>query len=426
MAAANSTLGSPSSQALLGKRILVIGVGREEYCERGRDQVRRARDLGVEVVLLGAEDAAAASIAHSVIAVDPADYQSCRAAVQRYLARTPLDGIVTFLEERTEIVARLQRDFGCKGHSVFGSRACRDKNAMRAVLKENHLPVPRFAPLNTRREAEEIASWFPTPAFLKPVEGSGSVATRRVANRDEIVSAFDDVAREIDELVPPQFVECVLKSFSAAHANLLLEEYLAPAERLERQGLGRVGIELLVQDGKISFFAMADGRCFSPADHRYATLSFPSRLEESDERQFRSLADDVVSVFGLSHGAVVLDAVMTDGGPQLYEINARIDGSIILPLVERCYGVDLVEQSLRIAVGLPLDLRAAEKPGASALLHLFLASTTSRISSLEFPDVQSCDDCTAEFYKQEGEIVLGREAPYDAIATVMLAGSNRD
>lgn len=423
----DSTFGAPYSNTLSGKRILVVGVGDEEYAERGSAHVKRARELGVEVVLLGTENSAAASIAHSVISIDPADYGACHVAVQRYLANTPLDGIVTFLEERTEIVARLQKDFGFRGHSILGSSACRDKSAMREILKEHGLPVPCFVRLNTRHEAEEAASWFPTPAFLKPAEGSGSVATRRVTNNGGIVSAFGDISQEINNIVPSEFVECVLKSFSEGNANLLLEEYLAPAQRLGSRGLGRVGIELLVQDGNVAFFAMADGRCFSPSDHRYSTLCFPSRLEESDERQFRSLADGIVSVFGLSNGPVILDAVMTDSGPQLYEINARIDSSVVLPLVEACYSVDFVEQTLRIAVGMPLDLSASEEAEASALLHMFLASTPSRIASLQFPDTLPFEnDCTVNLLKQEGEIVLGREAPYDAIATVMLTGSNRD
>ncbi len=422
-----STSGASSSSALSGKRILIVGGGGDEWGERRNDCVKRAKELGVEVVLLGTENSHVASSDHTVIPVDPTDYGSCHLAVQRYLENTPVDGIVTFLEERTEIAARLQKDFRFKGHSVFGTRACRDKHAMREILKEKRLPVPSFMHLNKRHEAAEAASWFPTPAFLKPAEGGGSVATRRVTNSDEIVSTFDDILQEINHRVPPEIVESLLESFSESSANLLLEEYLAPAKRLESRGLGRVGIELLVQDGKVVFFVMADGRCFSPSDHRYSTLCFPSRLEEGDQRQFRSLADNIVSVFELSNGSVILDAVMTDGGPQLYEINARIDGSIVLPLVDTCYGVDLVEQTLKIAAGIPLVPSPSEKAEASALLHIFLASSPSRISSLEFPDeLPFGNDCTAKLLKQEGEIVGGPEATYDAIATVMLTGSDRD
>jgi|GEM_PF-3192288 len=422
-----SASGAPSSNTLAGKRILVVGLSDDEWSERGNDHVKRAKALGVEVVLLGSEKAAAASSADTVISVDPMDYSACKLAVQRHLANATLDGIVTFLEERSEIAAQLQRDFRFPGHSALGTAACRDKRAMREILKRNGLPVPRFVHLNTRHEAEEAARWFPTPAFIKPAHGAGSIATRRVAKNDEIVPAFDDALEEIENRIPPELVESLLEDFSETRANLLLEEYLAPAKRLESRGLGRVGVELLVQDGKVVFFAMADGWCFSPSDHRYSTLCFPSRLEEDDERLFRSLADDIVSVFELSNGPVILDAVMTDSGPQLYEINARIDSSIVLPLVETCYGVDLVEQTLKIAVGMPLDLRSSEKPEASALLHMFLAPAPSRITRLEFPDALPFgNDCTTKLLKQEGEIVGGPEVIYDAIAILMLTGSDRD
>ncbi|MEO0796211.1 MAG: ATP-grasp domain-containing protein [Verrucomicrobiota bacterium] len=416
----------PQRNALFGKRLLIVGRGDEAWGARRNDYIVRAKELGVEVVILGNESSPAASGIESVLAVDTADYSACHHAVQRYLGHERLDGILTFLEERTETAARLNRDFGFNGHSVWGTEACRNKNTMRTILKEKGLPVPRFVHLNNREEAREVASWFPTPAFLKPAHGSGSVATRRVEAPEDIVATFDDVVQEIEERVVPEFVSIVLESYSESHANLILEEYLAPAERLNEVGLGRVGVELLVQGGNIVFFAMADGQCFSPTDHRYATLTFPSRLSENDERQFRRLADDIVSVFELSDGPVILDAVMTDSGPQLYEINARIDGPGILPLVQTCYGVDLVEEALKIAVGLPVTLSASETARASAHLHMFLAASRSRISKLEFPDSPRIEGCSAKMLKELGEIVQGPEANYDTIATLMLTASTRD
>lgn len=420
----DSTATNPT---LAGKRILIVGVNDDEWADRGTAHVKRAKELGVEVVFLGSAKAGAAAHASTVIAVDSSDDEACHEAVAHLLATSRIDGITTFIEERSETAARLQRDFGFPGHGVLGTAAARDKNATREILRKNGLPVPCFVHLDDRRQAEDAASWFPVPAFFKPAHGAGSIATRRVATRDEIPAAFDEVLREIQTRIPPELVESLMGEVRETDANLLLEEYLAPAKRLDARGLGRVGIELLVQDGEIVFFAMADGRCCSPSDFRYATLSFPSRLGEDDERQLRAFAAAVVSVFELSNGPVILDAVMTDDGPQLYEINARIDSASVLPLIETCYGVDVVEQSLRIAAGLPVDLGSYEHAEASALLHFFLASSASKIEGLDLPHtLPFADDCVAQPLKREGDIVLGPEGTYDAIATVMLTGAGRD
>ncbi len=412
---------------LAGKRVLVVGVSDDEWPRRGSGHVRRASELGVEVVLLGSARSDAAAYAQTVLPVDPTDEAACHTAVQHYIDREPLDGIVTFIEERSEATARLQRDFDYCGHSVWGSVACRDKTMMREILEMKGLPVPRFVHLDDRHEAEAAARWFPTPAFFKPAQGAGSIATRRVATKAEIIPTFDALLHEIQTRIPAELVESLLDDFSEQHANFLLEEYLAPAARLEPFGLGRVGIELLVQNGKIVFFAIADGQCVSSSDHRYATLAFPSRLGWEDQHAFRMLAEDVVTAFGLSDGPVNLDAVMTDRGPQLYEINARIDGEAVLPLIETCYGVDIVEQTLKIAVDSPIDLRCYETPAASALLHFFLAGARSQITRVALPhDLPFENECAAELIKHEGEIVAGPEGTYDAVATVMLTGADRD
>ena len=181
-----SAFGAPSSNTLAGKRILVVGVSDDEWSERGYDHVKRAKALGVEVVLLGSEKAAAASSADTVISVDPTDYGACKLAVQRHLANATLDGIVTFLEERSEIAAQLQRDFGFPGHSALGASACRDKRAMREILKRNGLPVPRFVHLNTRHEAwdgEAVPFENFSHGALVP---AGTGAKRAVRGKSEI------------------------------------------------------------------------------------------------------------------------------------------------------------------------------------------------------------------------------------------------
>ncbi|MEM6583068.1 MAG: hypothetical protein AAF699_17450, partial [Pseudomonadota bacterium] len=249
----------------------------------------------------------------------------------------------------------------------------------------------------------------------------------RIETRAELPVAFEDVCRDIAHTVPHEFRTPVLQAFTSEQANLLLEEYLAPAQRLARQGLGRVGIELLVQNGQVKFFAMADGECVSATDHRYASLSFPSRLDAQDQQAFRDLANQVVHAFGLSDGPVILDAVMTDKGPQLYEVNARMEGAMILPVIERCYGVDMVEQALRIAAGLPVDLDAAETPKWAGSVFLALAGSRSRVVSIDLPEFDSDDcECSVSLQKSPGDEVSGPEAPYDTLGVVTITGPNRD
>ncbi len=257
--------------------------------------------------------------------------------------------------------------------------------------------------------------------------GGGSIATRRIERSADIVAAFEDAFYEVMHTVPKEIRAAVIPSFTNGRANFLIEEYLAPAERLKAHGLGRVTVELLVEDGTIRFFAMADGRCVSDTDHRNSELCFPSRLGAEDEHQFRDLAEKVVSLFGLNNGPVILDAVMTDTGPQLYEINARIDTALVLPLITSCWGVDLIEETLKIAAGIPLSTELERDPEGSACAHLVLAPQLSRITCLELSHPADANrNGKVTVLKKEGDTVAGPEGGYDCIAVIEGHGADRD
>ncbi|MEM8564151.1 MAG: ATP-grasp domain-containing protein [Pseudomonadota bacterium] len=425
--AAIETRPAQDTDTLAGKRIVIVGGGSNEFAARGNPFVDRARELDVSVLLLAEERSIDSVDAQLLIPVENVDYQSCYDALAAYLAQHPIDGITTFLEEYIELTARLQNAFGFKGHSAWGSHACRNKWIMRNLQRDHSLPHPKFMLLDSRQDATDIARCFPMPAFLKPVDGAGSIGTRRVDTADELPVAFDGVCRAIVQSIPAGFRTSVLQAFTVGQANLLLEEYLAPTERLARLGLGRVGIELLVQDGQVKFFAMADGECVSATDHRYVSLSFPSRLNAQDQQAFRELANKVVVAFGLSDGPIVLDAVMTDSGPQLYEINARMEGAMILPALQRCYGVDMVEQALRIATGLPVETEHAETSKSASSVFFALAGSRSEVLSIDLPepDSNTCE-CRVSRHKSPGDTVAGPEAPYDALAIVTITGPDRE
>ncbi len=412
---------------LEGKQLVIVGTGGGASGARMVKPVSRAKELGVRIILLDTEDSAVREYADRMVSVDVTNFTACQQAIECELSDESVDGIVTFVEERTVIVSELQEYFGFPGHSVMGSKAARDKFEMRKFLRENCLPTPQFAFVDNREAAAELARWFPAPAFLKVSDGGGSVATRPILAKDQFVAAFDEALWEISNVVPHDIRRSILASFKNERPNFLIEEYLAPADRLLVSGFGRVTIELLVQDSNIRFFAVADGRCVSAGDHRYDTLCFPSQLNKEDIRAFRDLAERLVDAFGLSNGPLILDAVMTEKGPQIYEINSRIDSSLVLPLVSSCWGVEMIDETLKIAAGVQVD--RIDRPKGSvgaALVHLVMAPEASRIARLQISNWSSgANDCKVHVLKREGDHVSGPEAAYDCIAIVEVTGTNQ-
>jgi len=60
-----------------------------------------------------------------------------------------------------------------------------------------------------------------------------------------------------------------------------------------------------------------------------------------------------VKAAGFTAGVFHVECKMTSTGPQLIEINARMGGGQVHECNLRCWGVDLVEETLFIALGIP-------------------------------------------------------------------------
>ena len=83
---------------------------------------------------------------------------------------------------------------------------------------------------------------------------------------------------------------------------------------------------------------------------------------------------------GMRLGPTHTEVKVTDAGPSIVEINARAAGGMIPELVRLATGVDLLEQQLRAAAGLPLDLVPTRERVAG--IRFLLAPADGRLAAV--------------------------------------------
>merc|ERR1712039_703778 len=88
----------------------------------------------------------------------------------------------------------------------------------------------------------------------------------------------------------------------------------------------------------------------------------PSLLPVYRQRELRELGVACVRALGFSSGVFHVECKYTSTGPQLIEVNARMGGGPVHEANLRVWGVDLVEEAIFIALGIPARPFAPEAP----------------------------------------------------------------
>lgn len=250
-------------------------------------------------------------------------------------SRVGLDGVVTFWEEDVPTAALVAQRLGLRGNSPAAALRSRSKFRMRQAFLKAGIPVPPFArvssPATLLKACEEVG----LPAVLKPEWGSDSEWVTRVDSTQEALEVFREVRRRA------RVQDCI---YSYPHGHFILEGYLTGPE---------VSIEGVVQQGRVTIYAIIDkAKMLEPSFIERGECT-PSRLPVAVQEDIRRMVSAGVRALGLDNSGIHAEVKITPEGPRIVEIGARMGGDCIHALVKRVYDIDLAEENIRVALGLP-------------------------------------------------------------------------
>ena len=320
----------------------------------GMIALRIADRLGVRPVLLTSKPSRYAGLAQQpcdVVECDTNDPVALRAAVDGQLAGQRPAGVVTTSEYYLETVAELAASLGVPGNRPAALVNCRNKARTREVLTAAGLVQPRFSIMTDAGEAAAAVAEVGLPCVVKPVDDSGStnvLLCSSVAQVAEHAAAVLAVTRN--------------GRGQPTARTVLVEQYLPQAE---------LSVEMFSVDGVATCIGITEktvtgGPYFVETQH-----VFPAPLPAAAATEIAETARQALKATGIEHGASHVELKLTADGPAVVEINARLAGGMIPELVRLATGIELLEQQLRAAVGLPVHLTPAH--GRFAGIRFLLA-----------------------------------------------------
>lgn len=274
---------------------------------------------------------------------DPADEQALLAAGRALAARHTLCGVVTWSEWDLVNVALLAEHLGLRTNTPQVMRHCRDKAVQRTLFARHGVPSAKAMTAHTLLEAALAAETIGYPVVLKPAAYAASIGVSRATRSEELPGAFN-------------FAQA-----GAAHsresAAVLVEEYLDGPE---------ISVECVTHRGTTSAVAVTR-KTFGAAPY-FEEIGHSVDANDPLLERVGPVAASAVRALGLTDGIQHVEMRLTETGPRLIEVNARIAGDLIGHLVHLATGVDLPRAAADIACGTAPDFTPTRRTAAGIRL----------------------------------------------------------
>eukprot|EP00927_Polykrikos_kofoidii_P002531 TRINITY_DN1100_c0_g1_i9.p1 TRINITY_DN1100_c0_g1~~TRINITY_DN1100_c0_g1_i9.p1 ORF type:complete len:597 (-),score=98.51 TRINITY_DN1100_c0_g1_i9:216-2006(-) len=300
------------------------------------------------------------------------------------------DAVCTFVELSIPVVARICEVLGLPGASTAAIDAARDKHKTRGIMKAAGLPTPKNALIHNEADIKAGAEMVGFPAVLKPISGAASLGVKKVVDFEDLCVSYREVCAELGSLVVVsgalQTKDASNKGVSATNVvdmTVLLEQYLDGPE---------VDVDMVVSGGEWRYAAVSDnGPTAEPYFNETWAVS-PSAIPVQQQRELKELAIKSVEALGFWSGVFHVELKYTSSGPQLIEVNARMGGGPIFETNLQVWGVDLVEETLFCALGIPSRPVVPKKPLTHIAYYLAPCQTSGTVKSLPDIDLLNQDD----------------------------------
>ncbi len=265
-------------------------------------------------------------------------------------SRHAVDAVVTLQEYAMEATAALAVRLGLRSFfSPTAVRNARRKEIARRLLAQAHLASAAYAHVDIAAQALVAAQEIGLPVVVKPSSGADSILASRCNTLDEVAHAAQAIVERRGQL-PEQMREQMSR-------GILVEEHLKGP---------LVSAEIMIRDGVVVPY-MLSGRVLGRLDETIEIgAAMPADVPIEVRDQCFEYAQKVAGVLGLDNGFAHLEMILTERGPVLVEANPRLMGGIMPSVYKVSTGRDILDDVIRVHLGLDLDAPPAARRCATS------------------------------------------------------------
>lgn len=207
-----------------------------------------------------------------------------------------------------------------------------NKDRFRTFLDQNGFNAPRSKGYGQNDDIAEDIDFFRFPIILKPVDSSGSKGATVLHDREGLEEAI-------------QFAF----SFSRC-GRIIVEEFI------EKKHPYLIGGDLFVDNGKVILWGLLNCHRDSSVNPLVPVgKSFPPELDPEDLKHVKEVLCSMVEKLGIRSCAMNVELIVDKNGRVWpIDVGPRNGGNMIPDLLGLIYNADVVEMSVKAAMGQPV------------------------------------------------------------------------
>ena len=377
----------------MGKKMMILGGSALQV-----PAIKAAKELDYEIILVDYdENATGFALADVKLVVSTLDKEE---VYRQALIYRPDVVITSTSDGPVRTAAYVNEKLGKKPDLSYEDSLCATiKSHMRKRLEENHVPVPVYYVVENWAGFWEAVKALDGRCIVKPSDNAGS---RGVTLLEGGEKTEEELRRVYD-----------YSKGNSRNGIVMVEEFMSGAE---------VSVEAMTVNGKTEIISITDKYITPPPYFVEIAHSEPSRLGGEIQERIREVALQAIRAIRLQNGPSHTEIKVTEEGPKVVEIAARLGGDFITSrLVPLSTGVDLVGASVRLAAGEAPDLSA--KWQRAAAIH-FIQSGKGKLRRLEIGEEIFRMDGVEEavLYKKAGDTTDGTKSSNDRLGHIITVG----
>lgn len=251
------------------------------------------------------------------------------------------DGIMTLATDMPmRGVAKVSDTLGLHSISYETAVKATDKYDMIKAFEEHSVPAPWFYLVKNFDELVSLKDKITYPCIMKPTDNAGSHGVVKIHSYEELLDKYE------------------YSHGCSRRGNVIVEEYLDGDE---------VSVEVMVVDGKVNVLQITDKLTTGAPYFVEMGHSQPSRLDVEIQNKIKDVAERSCKAIGINKGPAHVEMKVTSQGEaKMIELGARMGGdNITTHLVPLSTGIDMVECTIRIALGETVDVTPALNCGSA-------------------------------------------------------------
>lgn len=317
------------------KKILILGASILQV-----PGIEKAKEMGLEVYVADMNpDAVGFDMCDEKLVISTIDIPEILEASKK----NEIDAIMTLASDLPmRTVATVSREMGLVGITEDTALKATNKAVMRRCLKDNGVPVPEFFKVSGVDEYKEAIKNFKGAFVVKPADSSGSRGIYLIEDADDTQLVEEAYAYSV------QYSRC---------GDVVVEEFMKGSE---------VSVETLSLNGEVTVLQITDKLTTGAPHFVEMGHSQPSRHSVEIREEITRVAKAAVKAVGIENGPSHTEIMVTEDGPKIVEIGARMGGDCITThLVPLSTGIDMVKDTILIALGETPDLEPKFSKGSA-------------------------------------------------------------